>query len=182
MRPVIDFVTPVSPEANLGAAYNRVMRNIPPGGWACIRDCDTAFLVPMSDVLAHMYRYIKKYPKCGLFTCLTNRIYAREQLYKGHFSEATDLMAHIDIAEDLISHKHTAPETPSPISGFLMLVSREMWDRVGGFSERGRFLGIDNKFGEACRRKGSPPRVMKSIYVFHVYRMGKGRTYKKHLL
>ena len=177
----IDFVTPVAPGKDLGAEYNRAMgQSTCP--WVCIRDCDTMFLTPMSGILAEMLRYIEVYPKCGLFTCLTNRIWTPEQQLDRKFSEDRNIENHIILAESQLTECNAGPVCEAPISGFLMLIKKNLWEKVGGFPEGGKFLGVDNRFCEDCRKAGSPPRVMHSIYVFHIYRMREGREYKKHLL
>lgn len=173
---MIDFVTPVAPDKCLGKEYNRAMADSKQP-WVCIRDCDTAFLTPMDIVLQHMLEYIRIYPQCGLFTCLTNRVYNKHQLHEGHFSDETDIMHHIRIAQDRIKSGLAAPVSPNPLSGFLMLIKKELWKEVGGYREQGRILGTDNEFSEACRKAGSLPRVMHTIYLFHVYRLGMASRY-----
>ena len=130
-----------------------------------------------------MQAYIKQYPKCGLFTCLTNRLGQKEQLYKGKFSNESDMRKHLKIAEECKNRKREAPVAKHATSGFLMLISYDMWKAVGGFREReNNFLHVDWNFANRAKKHSADnPRVMQTIYLFHVYRLGTHKNDTSHL-
>ena len=179
----IRFFTPVADDKNLGKTYNRVMSQLKPGEWACIRDCDTCFLTRVDWILAEMQAYIKQYPKCGLFTCLTNRVGQKEQLYKGKLSNESDMQKHLKIAKACAQRKREAPVAKRPTSGFLMLISYDMWKAIGGFRETSdTFLHVDWNFAKKAKKYSADnPRVMQTIYLFHVYRLGTHKNDISHL-
>lgn len=177
---MIEFANPVAPDRDLGKEYNRVIRQtgLP---WVCLTDCDALFLTRMDQVRATMVEAITHYPENGLFTCVTNRIYNRAQQLGG-FSENSDILPHLKIALEQIAKPLDVVASARPISGFMMLVSKRLWEKVGGFPEGGRFLQVDTKFSNRCRRAGSPPLVIRNIYMFHLYRFGTSRNDVSHLV
>lgn len=179
---MIDFVTPVAPDRDLGKEYNRVMRNAQ-NPWVCIRDCDTMFLTPMDGVYDVMRRAIEVHPDCGLFSCITNRIYWPHQRYDDEACDPVpDILYHRRIAESMMKAPSLIMDfSNKPISGFCMLLSKAWWNRVGGFPEGGKLLHVDKQFSKKCLALG-PIGIIRNIYVFHYYRLHSNHTDKSHLV
>lgn len=175
----IDFVTPVAPDRDLGAEYNRVMRSCQ-APWVCIRDCDTMFLTRMDVVRRALEEYIEMSPT-GLLTCLTNRIYNPAQRLPG-MEDIYAVKPHIAKAKGLIAGKPALEPSPLRIGGFFMLVRKSLWEEVGGFDEGRGLIRVDGSFSDKCSEAGNPPMVMQTVYVFHVYRMLEGKGYREHLV
>lgn len=174
----VHVLTPFALDKNLGRAYNDAMRMIPDDDWACLIDYDVQFLT--SDAIAHMHEYVRLNPDAGMFTCYTNRIGCGEQLLNGQFNENPDMLQHLQLAEKQKSRLYKTTELKSLTSGFLMLISKKTWKEIP-FEESGKCLGVDNAFCKALLASGKKVLRMDGIYVFHTYRLGKGRFDTSHL-
>jgi len=175
---MIHILTPYSTEKNLGKAYNNSVNLIPDGDWVCVTDYDVMFLTPDCGVI--LQEYVNKYPDTGIFTCLTNRIHplANDQLLNT-VSENTDIKYHISLANEQKKQLYQVKDINHPISGFLMMFSKETWKK-SKFTEDKKCLGVDNFFSQSVL-KFKPIRVMLGLYVWHTYRINN-ITDKSHLL
>ena len=176
---MIHIISPYSTDKNLGKAYNDTMKNIPDGDWVCLTDYDVLFLT--SDCGVILNEYAKRYPDTGIFTCLTNRIHplAKDQLFDD-VSENTDILFHVERAEIAKSGLYKVHEVNHPISGFLMMINKNTWNKIK-FVENAKCLGVDNFFSDAVLKSGLSIRVMLGLYVWHTYRIKNIRD-KSHLL
>lgn len=174
----VHVMTPYSLTKNLGEAYNQAMALIPDGDWACFIDYDVQFLTP--DAIAVLHEYAKLYPDAGMLTCFTNRIFCKEQLLSGKFSENPDMLHHIKLAEIQRKQLYKATQLQSLTSGFLMLISKSMWMNHK-FVENGKCLAVDNEFAKSLYAAGKKVIRMDGLYVFHNYRLGKNRFDTSHL-
>lgn len=172
--------TPFALDKNLAKAYNSEFENCPEGDWLCFIDHDVAFLTP--DAIAIMYAYIEKFHDAGLFTCFTNRIHqlATDQLFLGTPSNDFDIKNWAYRAKVQSMNQTTVTEIKKPISGFLMLISKNVWHRIK-FKETGKALGVDNQFSADVLMSGKKIYRMDRIIVWHSYRMDNIRD-KAHLL
>lgn len=176
----VHILKPYSLKKDLGRAYNEAMRMIPDGDWACLCDYDTMFLTPDCGEILH--KYAEKFPDAGLFTCITNRVHelAVEQLYAGRVSENTDIKHHIEIAENQKRFLYNATPINHVISGYLMLVKKEVWNDVK-FMEGIGCLGVDNYFSQEILQRGLQVLRMDGLYLWHSYRL-KNIKDKSHLV
>lgn len=174
----LHVLTPYAIDKNLGRAYNEAMDMIPDGDWACLIDYDVQFLTP--DAIAHIHEYIKRNPSAGMLTCYTNRIGCKQQLLNGVFNESADMLQHIKLAVNQQKHLYKTTALQSLTSGFLMVISKATWQQYK-FDETGKCLGVDNQFAERLLKAGKTILRMDGIYVFHSYRLGKGRYDTSHL-
>lgn len=177
---MIHVKTPYALDKNLGKAYNIAFNGIGDDDWVCLIDHDVLFLSPNS--IRIMYKYIGKYPD-AMFTCMTNRIHslAVDQLYFDKPSENDSIRYWQDLAE--AQEKTVMPDVTEinhEISGFLMLVSKRMWDKIK-FWESGKALGVDNDFSLRVLADGKKILRMNRILVWHSYRLDDIKN-KKHLL
>lgn len=174
----IHYMTPFALDKNLGAGYNRCFELVKKQeDYICFVDADAMFLTP--DYGSQLFEIVKKNPGAGMFTCLTNRVANKMQLYKGKVSEDPDIRNHRRIAMSLqMSHRHTLKRVRRPVSGVLMMVQKKVW-----LSHRfpNGLLGVDNTFTQRLLDAGLPVYVMMGVYVFHYYRFVEGIKYKKHL-
>jgi GT2 family glycosyltransferase len=175
----IYYFTPYALDKNLGAAYNHYMELLPGNDdWACFLDGDTMFLSPDWGHLIE--KAISEFPDTGMFTCYTNRVNNKEQLYRGVFNNNRDIIAHRNIA--LVCHeigKNRAKKLTRMVSGMMMIIQKKTW-REFPFSDG--LLGVDNDISQRLLNAGKEVRLIESIYLFHYYRLAEGRTYKNHLL
>lgn len=178
---MIHIKTPFALDKNLGAVYNKAFECVADEDWVCLIDYDVMFLTPNS--IRIMYDYVSKYPEAGMFTCLTNRIHplAKDQLYGDVPSEIDSVrywqniaeLAEIQTFEDITVINHE-------ISGFLMLVSKKVWNNIK-FLESGKCLGVDNDFSLNVLAAGKKIYRMNRLVVWHSYRLDDIKN-KKHLL
>jgi GT2 family glycosyltransferase len=177
---MIHVKTPFALDKNLGNAYNIAFEDLLNDEWVCLIDHDVLFLTPNS--IRIMYDYIAKYPD-AMFTCLTNRIHplAVDQLYFDKPSDNDSIRFWQNIAESQeINCKEEVTEINHEISGFLMLVSKRMWNEIK-FLDSGKCLGVDNDFSSRVLARGKKILRMNKIVVWHSYRLDDIKN-KKHLL
>jgi len=174
----IYYFTPYSLEKNLGAAYNHYMELLPSDeDWACFTDGDAMFLTPDWGHL--IQNAVESHPETGMFTCYTNRVGNKQQLYRGIFNENRDLLAHRNVAK--VCHetgKNRTKELTRPISGIMMIIQKKTWRQ---FLFKDGLLTVDNDISARLLQAGLKIRLIESIYMVHYYRMAEGKKYKKHL-
>lgn len=174
----IYYFTPFALDGNLGAAYNQYMQLLPnDDDWACFVDGDAMFMTPdFGKVIADV---VEKNPETGMFTCYTNRVANKEQLYRGIFSESADMLHHRDIAfvcRSVMADK--TEELTRPISGVMMLIQKRTWKE---FPFKDGLLSVDNDISRRLMQAGRKVLLMRGIYLLHYYRMREGRRNTKHL-
>lgn len=177
----VHTVIPYSLEKNLGKAYNETMSLIPDGDWACLIDHDVQFLTP--DAIKHLHEYVRLYPYTGIFTCFTNRLHplGKQQLWREEVEEDDSMRHHTHMAQYAKARLYRTTELIKHISGFLMMISKEMWKEIK-FSEDKLCLGVDNDFSDRVLKSGRDIKRMDGIYVWHSYRLLNGIKDKTHLL
>lgn len=180
--PKVWYFTPGRGDKNLGRAYNEHCALASKGDWICIRDGDTMFLNPywskqIEDIIV---KHGRKYP---LISCVTNRLGLDWQLPYG-FDEGTDIMPHLERANNLFQDKYDIVTTsPRQTAGLFMLFPRETWMKVKfaeGLTNGGQF--VDFTFADAVMKKLGKIGIAQGIYLLHLYRMGKKKTNIDHLL
>lgn len=183
---MIHVCIPYDSGKNLGRVYNQAIRMcaVAPDyhhKFVVVMDHDAMFLTP--DAIKIIDVYTERYPQTGIFTCFTNRLHpdSKGQLL-GPISENDSIRDHIAIAEKQKGKGYDVTEITHPIGGFLMVIRISAWEQVGGFSESGKCLGVDNDFSGRILKAGLKILRMDSVYLFHTYRLIGGHRNKKHLL
>ena len=169
---------PKSLGQDLGWAYNNFMENVADDDWVCFLDHDAMFTT------MHWYHQLEEIvsenPDGGLFTVVTNRIGNPAQKFKGlHDPDNHDMRIHRKAGEAIktrYGNKVTDLTNEREISGLVMLVSKKVWQDVGGF--KSGFLSVDNDMHRKCRDNGYKVYLMDGVYVYHWYR-GDGN--KSHI-
>lgn len=177
----IYYFTPFSLEKKLGKAYNDYIKLVPKDNdWICLLDADTCFLTPNYGKQIH--DIVQKNQHIGMFTCVTNRVFNKQQCYENYISENDSMRNHRTIAQYIQDNWYDEIKIlPRDISGFLMLFQKGTWKDVKGFSEEG-VLGIDTDFSFKILNSGRKIALMKGVYIFHYYRLVEGIEYKDHLV
>jgi len=155
-------------ERNLGRAYNATMERLRAGDWACFLDHDAMFTT--REWYPQILAAIAEHPDAGLFAAVTNRIGRKSQIPRGA-PESHDMREHFAFGAMLRDrHGSTAQDITddSPISGVVMILSRETWERMGGF--RDGFFGVDNAAHRDVAKAGRRVYLLSGLYVYHWYR------------
>lgn len=177
----VHIVKPYDLNKDLARAYNETMKLIPDGDWACLCDYDTMMLTPDCGLILH--NYAEKFAHAGIMTCFTNRVHeiSVDQLLGGKVSNNTDLKYHIGLAQQQKRHLYNVTPLNGCISGYLMMVKKETWDKIK-FLEGIGCLGIDTYFSREILESGLSIYRMDGLYLWHTYRLIKGVHNKEHLL
>lgn len=168
-------------DKNIGKGYNEEMELVPDGSWVCFTDGDTCQLI--TDYGVHLENYIKKYPDVGLFSCMTNRVGQGFHVYERENWNNHDMLFHKRKAAECLSKNGLKLEylndINAPISGHLMLINKDVWEKVGGFTDG--CLGVDNDIHRKCIKNGVKVGLMKGYYLYHFYRGHKDWRNTEHL-
>ena len=168
---------PYSFSKDIGTEYNAVIERSFEE-WVVLMDIDTCFLTPTQPLL--IPKYLQTFGgDCGLFTCYTNRVGYQWQRYQGVMSENDSMAHHIGIARGLEGKQLHVTELPELISGFFMIVKKDVWREVGGFKKG--LLGVDDDFSKKVSKAGYKVKRMDTLYLWHSYRLDKDYKDTSHL-
>jgi GT2 family glycosyltransferase len=175
----VHVVTPFDLGKNLGSAFNEEFSRCPEGDWLCTTDIDVLLLT--SDTINILTKYAELYPD-AMFLCRSNRSGSKRQRLMNRISSDDRIKKWISIALSYQRGNYTvAPVKDSAISGFLMLISKKMWDTVK-FNEDLKCLGVDRDFVSRVLEAGHKVYVMDEVVVWHTYRLSQGRKDRSHLI
>ena len=182
----VHHISPARSDKNYGKAINDIVRLLPDDSWVCLRDIDTlpldhsAFIRQCEEIAAKN--------EFGLVSCMTNRLGLPHQLINGRSQpeHSINLNREVHRAKALAKqYGSQVDETEKEVAGVMMLFPKKVWADVGGFREGGILFGhqlLDNVFYEAVRDKGYRVAIAPGIYLLHLYRWGKDRRNKEHLI
>lgn len=176
--PKIFYSTPFALDKNIGKSYNEFCELMPPDSYIVLRDGDSMFLTPDFGKIIHsiIEEHGNQYDLIG---CTTNRLRSNSQLHKGAFSNESNIIKHIEIAEDLKQYTEIRPTTE--VAGLCMIFRKSLWERV---KFRENSLAFDRQFSKDVLKIGGKIGIATGLYLFHSYRMGKEdpKNYVQHLL
>jgi len=184
MEKMIYYSIPYSTDKNIGKYYNDVVESVPNDtDFVCFVDGDTIFNT--SNFGSQIHEATLRYPECRFFTGLTNRVNFQPQVYEGVDKDSNDIAYHRNIGKQLQDRYWDECEDYSHfselelLSGFLMLIRKDLWRELGGFKEG--LLGVDNDIHLKCIRKKEKVYLMKGVYLYHWYRWPNYKD-KSHLI
>lgn len=164
----VHYVSPYDVTRNFGRAINEACEVCKPGEWVCVRDGDTMFLHPDWGVQIEEALFLHG-DKFDLIGCMTNRLNDTHQLYKGEFSEETDITVHMNIARHLqIVNASNVEPTLGDIAGMFMLLPYRV---ISEWKFEECRIDFDRDFCQALRLNGMRLGLMTGLYIFHLYRM-----------
>jgi hypothetical protein len=173
---MILYVTPYDTGKNIGRYYNECMDLLPTDDdYCCFVDADAIFTT--YDYGVRIEQNIVLNSECGLFTAVTNRVAAVEQVVK-EAPTGNDYKEHRDFGL-MVNGEVREWQTDALMSGVLILLRKREWKQVGGFMERG-MLGVDNDIHRKFINHNLQVKVMKNVYLYHYYRNGN-KDKKDHL-
>lgn len=181
---MIYYSIPFSIEKNIGKYYNDFMELLPSDDdFACFVDGDTIFTTP--NYGNQIEEATKKYPKVGCFTAYTNRVNCEWQIYPGVDKDNNDMYYHRQIGkqaqERFWSKCIDVTDMPRDkvLSGFLMLLKKSVWKKIGGFKDG--VLGVDNDLHWKIQDHKESIHLMQGVYLYHWYRWPNYKD-KSHLI
>lgn len=161
------YSNPWSSKLNIGGAINDFCRLIQnPEDWIVIQDGDICYLTSdwgkrIEDAIA------LDGDKFGLIGCYTNRVKDVRNCYGGEFSNDMDMWVHSQIASTCKSEG--VEEIDHIVPGYFMAFQKKTFDLVGGFVEDS--ITADVFFNRAVKLKGLKKGMIRSLYVWHSYRL-----------
>lgn len=184
--------------ADLGRAYNEVMRRVQDDDWVCFLDHDAMFTT--RTWFRQLSEVVEEHPDAGLFSVMTNRVGNPQQELRGVDKDNHDVAYHRRIGKQVAEGRHEGVvdlplvlDMDYPgwnwLAGVVLLTSKKAWSQVMidekvGFPE-GYFLGLDNFYHKEQRRLGNKCYLLTRVYVYHWFRAGgddthvqAGRSYK----
>ena len=178
----IFYSNPFSIEKNIGKAHNDFIKslNANDDDWIVIQDGDMLYLT--DDWGKRIQEALEKDGEnFGLVGCYTNRLRGKHQLHGNEFSYETDIKKHYEIAKTYGGDG--IQEIKQGIAGVFMAFKYKTWKAVKGFDENS--IVFDSLFNVKVRDKGLKVGLIRSLYVFHLYRIWAEKepwNEKKHLL
>jgi GT2 family glycosyltransferase len=172
---------PWNSDKNIGVSYNQMMGLVGSNDWVCFLDGDAVHT--SSFFGKRIEEVIDNNPEYSLFTCYTNRVGFKPQIAPKVDQQTNNQEYHREFGEKLWGKYGTSVLDLTDdhyISGVLIILRKDVWERVGGFKEEG-MLSVDNDIHRKVKNIGGKVGLMKGIYVQHWYRNGIKKN-KKHLL
>jgi hypothetical protein len=199
---MIYYLTPFCSQKRLGHIHNQYCALVPnDDDYICILDPDVMMLHP------HQMKWIEdivlseEWQKYDVLGCMTNRVGIDQQVsrsvsvtwerigskivekefleHKETMFDLYDVKKHTIYADIIHDKNKFIIEEAEVVAGFLMIFKKSIWNQIK-FEESIQF---DMKFCNAVKQSGGKIGIMKGIYVFHNYRMGKDNIKDKtHLL
>lgn len=180
------FFTPYSFEGKLFEAYDQYMSLLQnQNDWVVFMDGDALFF---HSNFGHLIQeYIEKYPNTGMFTCYTNRIGTRTQIYDRELFDVDSVKYNFLKADFLLKDKPLESTVlNTPISGFLMVIKRATWKKINKELKQSlksnQLLHVDYAISNILIEKKYTIRRMDSILVFHYYRFVEGNASNRGLI
>jgi GT2 family glycosyltransferase len=164
----IYYSNPYSTSKNFGKAINDFCRLVPnDNDWIVIQDGDIIYLT--SDWGNRIEKALEmEGDKFGLVSCYTNKLRNTNQLHRGKFNFSNNLEEHYEIA---ITYDQTGIIDIGKlnVAGFFMAFKKSTWIACKGFDENTRVF--DTIFNNKVRALGMKVGLIRSLYVYHAYRI-----------
>jgi GT2 family glycosyltransferase len=165
-----DIVIPWGSDGNLGAAYNRAMKNAT--DWVCFIDHDILQVNPnWYTLLLNAISEVGR--SAGFITATCNAIACPDQL-RSEAPVSNDIVDHMRFAKRCETKYGSKPvqidlrNMQIPFSGFMIATHKGAWRAAGGFKDG--FLGVDNFYHMAITQAGYTSWLIPGLYMYHLYR------------
>jgi len=178
---MIYIFKPYATDKQIGKAYNAHCELTPPGSWILIMDYDAMILDPRAFTI--MEEAIERYPDTDIFSCYASRIGYNHQRLTTRIEDNDSILYHTGVAKEQADHYGSQCVSVPGIAGFFMLFNRRYWE--GNHFQAGMFDGEGRLFDRVfCKQAEAQGRIklIKGIYLWHTYRLGKGARDISHLL
>lgn len=180
----IKTVIPFRESKRIGTAYNDQCEALSAGEWIIMIDYDVMIMNPMWQKICQ--EAIDKMGNVvGLFSCFTNRIGCRLQVappvkelmpenenWDHRLVNHHDMLWHRKLAKALYDRNRgrlvDTTKAKGRFSGFFMMTSKKVWEKVGGF-KTDSFFHVDVDYYDKVKKAGFKTVVMADLYCYHVY-------------
>jgi GT2 family glycosyltransferase len=148
-----------------------------------LTDYDAMILAP--EAYTVIEKAIARYPDTAIFGAMCNRImYPYQRLLKSGPDENDSILHHLKIAKHLAAQYADGEcKDARTVAGFCLIFRKSYWEQSpfqpGIFDENGNLF--DYNFCRLAMKSGWPIRIIKGVYMFHVYRIDKDFKDKSHL-
>ncbi len=162
----IDVRIPFEPGNLLGWDYNRVMKQSK-YDWVLLLDHDI-FLALNPHWYMICQRVISECEKdVGAFGCYTAGGGNLQQRAEGSPLRGDGIPEHIEFAKKIFAEHHYFTTQIDRITGMFMLIRKEAWKEIGGFSKQGIF-GADRRFSKQLTKAGWKMMRINGLYIYHL--------------
>lgn len=167
---------------DIGKGINDTIKLLPEDSWICVRDIDTMFLLPEQPMW--LENIVAKNPGFDLIGATCNRLGDTYQLFDNEISENDSITYHINRAKDSRAKwGNLIEEVPHGVrlAGFFLLFRKSLWEEFP-FEERS--IQFDLIFSDKLHSAGKRLGLLRGMYLFHTYRLGKSdpRKHISHLI
>lgn len=172
--PPITMAVPFAPpshDLNLGRAYEETMRSTT-SPWILLMDYDAHILTPkFYEILLQATEDTSH--NWGLLTTMATRTGSRIQRAQGYDQEDHNILHARRYQERLLRSSRKSPlitHVPhgSPISGHVLLMKREAWEKISPIPDG--LLGVDWTMAQEIQRAGYEIGLVDRLVVYHFYR------------
>ena len=162
----IDVKIPYEPRRQLASAYNRAMETAG-SDWVLLLDQDVFLCNPYWYAMCLNAVGQLEEKNAGLIVCTTNGM-RQKLLQRGSSTDSDNIETHISISRSAyLQHGFALQEIHSTITGFFMLVNRDVWKKVP-FKNVHRGVGkIDVYFSQRLLEAGFSIWLMTGLYIYH---------------
>lgn len=167
---MIFHITPYL-SGDIGKGINDTIRPLPEDSWICLRDIDTMFLLPEQP--SWLETLVRSNPQYDVIGASCNRLGSTYQLFDNERSEDPNILNHIANARvAALVHGLDIEPVPNgvPLAGFFLLFRKSLWEEIP-FEERS--IQFDIIFSNTLQEKGKSMGLLRGMYLFHTYRLGK---------
>lgn len=162
----IDVKIPYEPNNRLDIAYNRAIENTT-AKWVLLLDQDVFLCNPLWYKMC--LNAVKQLNNngTGLISCMTNGP-VQKKIQRVDGVTSADINEHIGISKQIFQRfGSTLEEIHVPITGFFMLVKRQVWEQVKFEKVRQGVGKIDRDFSQRLLDAGFSIYLMKGLYIYH---------------
>ena len=164
----IHFISPYSYDLQIGTALNEAIAPIPDDSWIVHCDQDTLKPPGFAERIREVLKDIKD--KETVLTCMTNRVGVKTPslLVPDMYMEES-ISEHLKRSKELWKTFKTRVQDTDLAPGYCMIFHKWHWIALGGFPAH--FIRFDAWLSER-----SKPKVMRGVYIIHLYRWKNVRS------
>lgn len=180
----ISYSIPWDDDKNILQSYIHEMKKLKnPDDWCVFIDGDACFTHNFYGL--NIRETIMANEQYSMFTCFTNRVNCKYQLFPDINKTNNDMEYHRNVGYLAFERYGTSVRDitgQQPLSGVMMAFKKSAWNAViKTMNNKSGMLQVDNELHRKMKAHGFKVGLMQGIYVFHWYR-NNNKLDHKHLL